>query len=89
MKFRVLRSAAIIALLTSIAVVSPAVGAADMNKVIRDVFPAGETGFDPVAGNDLYSGTIIQAIFDTLYTYGSPRNRCRRSPTTARRTRSS
>jgi oligopeptide transport system substrate-binding protein len=43
--------------------------AADMNKVIRDVFPAGETGFDPVAGNDLYSGTIIQAIFDTLYTY--------------------
>ncbi len=69
MKFRVLRSAAIIALLTSIAVVSPAVGAADMNKVIRDVFPAGETGFDPVAGNDLYSGTIIQAIFDTLYTY--------------------
>jgi len=43
--------------------------AADMNKVIRDVFPAAETGFDPAASNDLYSGTIGQAIFDTLYTY--------------------
>ncbi len=43
--------------------------AADMNKVIRDVFPAAETGFDPAASNDLFSGTIGQAIFDTLYTY--------------------
>ncbi len=43
--------------------------AADVNKVIRDVFPAAETGFDPAASNDLYSGTIGQAIFDTLYTY--------------------
>jgi oligopeptide transport system substrate-binding protein len=43
--------------------------AADMNKVIRDVFPAAETGFDPAASNDLYSGTIGQAIFDTLYSY--------------------
>jgi len=43
--------------------------AADMNKVIRDVFPAAETGFDPAASNDLYSGTINSAIFDTLYTY--------------------
>ncbi len=32
--------------------------AADVNKVIRDVFPAAETGFDPAASNDLYSGTI-------------------------------
>ncbi|HQR10562.1 MAG TPA: ABC transporter substrate-binding protein [Casimicrobiaceae bacterium] len=43
--------------------------AADINKVIRDVFPAAETGFDPAASNDLYSGTINSAIFDTLYTY--------------------
>jgi ABC-type transport system substrate-binding protein len=43
--------------------------AADPNKVIRDVFPAAETGFDPAASNDLYSGTIGQAIFDTLYSY--------------------
>jgi oligopeptide transport system substrate-binding protein len=48
---------------------SLAAHAADMNKVIRDVFPAAETGFDPAASNDLYSGTIGQAIFDTLYTY--------------------
>jgi ABC-type transport system substrate-binding protein len=43
--------------------------AADPNKIIRDVFPAAETGFDPAASNDLYSGTIGQAIFDTLFSY--------------------
>jgi oligopeptide transport system substrate-binding protein len=46
-----------------------AVGAADMNKVIRHVFPAGEEGFDPAAAHDLYSGTVEQAIFETLLTY--------------------
>src|SRR5262245_61653355 len=43
--------------------------AADMNKVIRHVFPAAETGFDPQAVHDLYSGTVVQAIFETLLTY--------------------
>jgi ABC-type transport system substrate-binding protein len=43
--------------------------AADMNKVIRHVFPAGEEGFDPAAAHDLYSGTVEQVIFETLYTY--------------------
>ncbi len=43
--------------------------AADMDKVIRHVFPAAETGFDPAAAQDLYSGTIEQAIFETLLTY--------------------
>ena len=43
--------------------------AADMNKVIRHVFPVAETGFDPQAINDLYSGTVAQAIFETLLTY--------------------
>ncbi|HET7031916.1 MAG TPA: ABC transporter substrate-binding protein, partial [Casimicrobiaceae bacterium] len=43
--------------------------AADMNKVIRHVFPAGEEGFDPAAAHDLYSGTVEQAIFETLLTY--------------------
>ena len=43
--------------------------AADMNKVIRYVFPAAETGFDPAGAQDLYSGTIEQAIFETLLTY--------------------
>ena len=44
-------------------------GAADMNKVIRHVFPVGEEGFDPAASSDLYSGTVNQAIFETLLTY--------------------
>ncbi len=48
---------------------APAVAAADMNKVIRHVFPAGEEGFDPAAAHDLYSGTVEQVIFETLYTY--------------------
>jgi ABC-type transport system substrate-binding protein len=43
--------------------------AADPNKVIRYVFPVAETGFDPQGADDLYSGTIIQAIFETLLTY--------------------
>jgi oligopeptide transport system substrate-binding protein len=47
----------------------PWVLAADMNKVVRYVFPAGEEGFDPAAAHDLYSGTVEQAIFETLLTY--------------------
>ena len=43
--------------------------AADMNKVVRHVFPAGEEGFDPAAAHDLYSGTVEQVIFETLLTY--------------------
>jgi ABC-type transport system substrate-binding protein len=43
--------------------------AADPNKVIRDVFPVAETGFDPAGVHDLYSGTIVQAIHETLFTY--------------------
>jgi oligopeptide transport system substrate-binding protein len=43
--------------------------AADMNKVVRQVFPAAETGFDPQGVSDLYSGTVVQAIFETLLTY--------------------
>jgi len=43
--------------------------AADMNKVVRQVFPAAESGFDPQAISDLYSGTVVQAIFETLLTY--------------------
>ena len=42
---------------------------ADPAKVIRQVFPAAETGFDPAGAQDLYSGTIEQAIFETLLTY--------------------
>lgn len=43
--------------------------APDPGKVIRDVFPVAETGFDPQAVHDLYSGTVVQAMFETLFTY--------------------
>jgi len=52
----------------AVAIALPAT-AADMNKVVRAVFPVAETGFDPAAVHDLYSGTILQALFETLYTY--------------------
>jgi oligopeptide transport system substrate-binding protein len=42
---------------------------ADPHKVLRYVFPAAETGFDPAAVNDLYSSAVIQSIFEMLYTY--------------------
>jgi ABC-type oligopeptide transport system substrate-binding subunit len=60
-----------LAALTIIALVLPVfpAGAADMNKVIRHVFPVAETGFDPQAVHDLYSGTVVQAVFETLLTY--------------------
>ena len=38
-------------------------------KVLRYIFPAAETGFDPATVRDLYSNLVNQAIFDTLYTY--------------------
>ena len=51
------------------ALVAAPLGAADMSKVIHHVFPAAETGFDPAAAHDLYSGSIEQAMFETLLTY--------------------
>ena len=55
--------------LAALAAFAPGAVAADMNKVIRHVFPAGEEGFDPAAAHDLYSGTVEQAIFETVLTY--------------------
>jgi len=57
------------ALALAASIAAPALAAPDMNKVIREVFPVAETGFDPAAVHDLYSGTIVQGIFETLYTY--------------------
>src|SRR5690348_219355 len=48
---------------------SPAFAAADLKKVVRQVFPAAETGFDPAGVQDLYSATIEQAVFETLLSY--------------------
>jgi oligopeptide transport system substrate-binding protein len=41
----------------------------DQDKVLRYVFPAAETGFDPAVTNDLYSDHVIVSVFETLYTY--------------------
>jgi oligopeptide transport system substrate-binding protein len=59
----------LVALVAVSIMVSGPVQAADMNKVVRHVFPVAETGFDPAAITDLYSGTIVQVIFETLLTY--------------------
>jgi len=48
---------------------APLAQGADPAKVIRDVFPVAESGFDPAAAHDLYSATVIQAMFETLYSY--------------------
>ncbi len=64
---RFLRHAAALALCGLVCL--PPATAADMGKVVRQVFSAAETGFDPAAAHDLYSATIEQSIFETLLTY--------------------
>ncbi|MFM1859289.1 MAG: Periplasmic dipeptide transport protein precursor [Pseudomonadota bacterium] len=39
---------------------------ADPNKVLRVSFPQATTGFDPARISDLYSNTVVSAIFHTL-----------------------
>ena len=62
-----------VALVAITAVASPVASAqsrhADPAKVLRVMIPIAETGFDPQATSDLYSGHIQRAIFETLYTY--------------------
>jgi len=62
------RFAAVVLAALAAAAAAPA-PAADARKVIRDVFPVAETGFDPQAVHDAYSARIVDAIFETLYTY--------------------
>jgi oligopeptide transport system substrate-binding protein len=59
------RAVLLLCLLANMAVAT----AADPAKVLRYVFPAAETGFDPVAVHDLYSAQVLQSVFETLYTY--------------------
>ena len=40
-----------------------------MNKTLRVAVESAETGFDPQAISDLYSGFICRVIFDPLYQY--------------------
>ena len=64
---RLVRFAA--ACLAGLALAAPAAAVGDPAKVIRDVFPVAETGFDPQAVHDLYSATVVQALYETLFTY--------------------
>jgi ABC-type transport system substrate-binding protein len=42
---------------------------ADPAKVLRVSFPVAETGFDPQATSDLYSGHVQRGIFEPLFAY--------------------
>ena len=61
------RACAVLAV--SLFIATGAARAADPTKVIRHVFPAAESGFDPAGVQDLYSATIEQMLFETLLTY--------------------
>jgi oligopeptide transport system substrate-binding protein len=63
------RQALALAACVVVSAVPAAVVAADMNKVIRQVFPAAEDGFDPAASHDLYSAGVQQVIFEQMLTY--------------------
>jgi ABC-type transport system substrate-binding protein len=43
--------------------------AAEPVKTLRYILPAAEASFDPALGRDFYTGHILEAIFETLYTY--------------------
>ena len=49
----------------AVAATSPA----DPNKVLRYVFIAPETNFDPAVARDLYSTHVIQSVYEALYAY--------------------
>ncbi|MDR0934661.1 MAG: ABC transporter substrate-binding protein [Burkholderiaceae bacterium] len=57
--------------------------AADPGKVLRTVFPASETGFDPAVSHDLYSSQVIRSICEPLYTYDYLARPARLVPLTA------
>lgn len=42
---------------------------ADSDKVLRYVFPAAESGFDPAVAHDLYSSQVLRSVYEPLYTY--------------------
>lgn len=69
MKRSALRYQIVSILLVLSALVSHAASAADPQKILRFVFPAAETGFDPAIARDLYSAVVMQSVFETLYTY--------------------
>ena len=66
--------------LTAVAAVA---GAADMNKVLRISFNAGETGFDPIRVTDTYSNGVTEQIYEPLLTYDYLARPARLVPMTA------
>src|SRR5512147_2394495 len=66
---RLAECVAAVALAAALAFPAPAFAAPDPNKVLHYFFPTGENGFDPVRISDLYSATILEAIFERLLTY--------------------
>lgn len=57
--------------------------AADPDKVLRYVFTAAETGFDPAVAHDLYSSQVIRSVYETLYAYDYLARPARLVPSTA------
>jgi ABC-type transport system substrate-binding protein len=57
--------------------------AADMNKVLRISFNAGETGFDPIRVTDTYSNGVTEQIYEPLLTYDYLARPARLAPMTA------
>jgi hypothetical protein len=64
---------------------------ADPAKSLRVTMDGGEAGFDPQAAGDIYSFTVVSAIFDELYQYderwvrGLNRDRVARLPSNCNR----
>lgn len=56
-------------LLLYLGLLGSAAHAAEPVKTLRYIIPAAETGFDPAISRDLYSAHVLQAVFETLYTY--------------------
>ena len=52
-------------------------------KVLRQAFPAAETGFDPAQVSDVYSRTVIAGIFEAPLEYAYLSNPARLRPNTA------
>ncbi|MFO1413006.1 MAG: ABC transporter substrate-binding protein [Burkholderiales bacterium] len=64
-----MKRAAVLLAAACLGVAPQAHAQADPAKVLRVSLRAAETGFDPQAFSDLYSGYVVRAIFEPLYRY--------------------
>jgi ABC-type transport system substrate-binding protein len=67
----------------ALGIAAPVAHAADLNKVLRIVFPAGETGFDPLRVIDVYSNSVTEQVYEPLLTYDYLARPARLVPLTA------